>query len=700
MGKTIVKLLKWIGGTVLGVVLLVVAVVFGLNTSVVQNWLLQEAVTMLKEKLQTEVSIERISVSLIGQDVSLYGVEVEDLQHRKMLKLKELGVEMDLWRLLQHEVKITDAKVMGVEARLYKPSPDSAANYQFIIDAFKKKKSDKDSTVVKDTLKTKRKLNFDLDRARLENIKVTYNEQETELGSLFYKKGNNGRLVAEIRNVATAWVQKTKKGPVNTKLRIGVLDVMDMKDCKRLTISDLNYKTDNGKPRKNTGKPKRGFFDVGHLDVVANMNVTLEKITKDSIVALVSHCEAKDTVSGIDIRKLQFKVETDKKVATLKKFNISLPHTTLAFDQATLQLPSKKENRKLTYQTSLIKGQTLLTDISRVFAPVLKGFKEPLQLQVRMSGDDEGMKFRDVKVNTKKKDLNISATGFITGLKDKYKLHVHFDVNKMVAQRGSKERIISQFPVKKFMMKQLHNLGRITYTGTFDVLWKKEQFGGLLTTETGNIRFNFALDENTKYVFGTVHTDSFELGKAMDFPGLKKVACKADFKFDISKPRTAIMRKKVGGKLPMGEVQAEVYEAKYKLLHVRNTVATIKSNGAIAEGNIAVRGKRVDLVCSFSFTNTNEMKKTKIKPGIKFHALSKENQEAKEQRKAAKAAEKEAKKAAKAERKAAKDAEKAAKKEAKEAEKAAKKAEKEARKAAKKAEKEAKKAAKAAANAD
>lgn len=696
MGKTLVRLLKWAGGIVLSVVLLAVGVVFGLNTSTVQNRLLQEAVGMLKEKLQTEVSIDSISVSLIGQDVSLYGVQVEDLQHRKMLSLSELGVELDLWRLLQNEVKVTDAKIKGVEARLYKPSPDSAANYQFVLDAFKKKKSSQDSIAVKDTLKAKRKLSVDVDRVWLERIKVTYNEQQGELGSLLFKKGANGRLVAEIRQLSTAWVQQTKKGPVDTRVRIGVLDVIDMKNSRRLTIDSLCYMTDNRKPRKNTGKPKRGFFDVGHFNIVANMEVSLDKLTKDSIVATISRCQARDSVSGIDVRKLQCKVETDKKVAQLKKFTISLPHTTLAFDHATLQLPSKKENRKLAFSTSLISGQTQLTDISRVFAPVLKDFKEPLQLQVRMSGDDEGMRFRDVKVNTKKKDLLILATGYIKGLKDKYKLQVHFDVSRMTAQRGSKERIISQFPVKKFMMKQLHNLGRIGYTGSFDVLWKREQFAGLLTTETGNVRFNFALDENTKYVLGTVRTDSFELGKAMDFPDLKKVACEATFKFDISKPRTAVMRRKVGGKLPMGEVNAEVREAKYKLLHVRNTIATIKSNGAVAEGNIAVRGKRVDLVCSFSFTNTNEMRKMKIKPGIKLHALSEENKQAKEERKAQKEAEKAAKKAEKETKKAAKQAEKEAKKAEKEAQKAAKKAEKEAKKAAKKAEKEAKKAAKTA----
>ena len=705
MKKVLIRLLKWVGGTLLAVVLLFAAVVFALNTDMMQNHLLQEAVVLLKEKLQTEVSIEKIHVNFFSQDVSLLGVEVEDQQHRKMLKLNELSVDLEIWRLLENVVSVNDVKIKGVEARLYKPSPDSVANYQFVLDAFKSKKKHRDSTA-KDSVKAHRKLHVDISRVWLENIKVIYNSQEAELGSLLYKKGDNGRQVAEVRNLKSLWVQKTKKGPVDNQLRITALNVLDKKDYMQLSVEGLNWMTNNNKPRKNSGKPKRGFFDVGHFNVDANMNIRLEHLAKDSIVAVVTSCQAKDPMSGIDITNLKFRVETDKKVAHIKDFSVSLPNTTLRFDNATMQLPSKKEGRKLAYQTSLIKGQTLLKDISRVFAPVLKNFSEPLQLQVVMSGDDEGMQFRDVRVNTLKKDLTIKATGFIRGLKDKYKLQVHFDVQQMVAQRGSKERIISQFPVKKFMMKQLHNLGRIGYTGSFDVLWKREQFAGLLTTQTGNINFDFFLDENTKYVQGNVRTDSFELGKAMDVPGLKKVACKASFKFDISKPRTAIMRRKVGGKLPMGEVNAEVYEAKYKLLHVRNTVATLKSNGAIAEGNVAVRGKFVDILCSFSFTNTNEMQKMKIKPGIKFHKASDEAKAAKAERKEQKKLEKAARDSVKQVEKAARKAEKAARKAEKDAEKAARKAEKDAekaaRKAAKKAEKEARKAAKQAAkeNAD
>ena len=705
MKKTLLRVLKWVGGTLLGIVLLVVGTFLVLDTSTMQNHLLQEAIVLLKDRLQTEVRVDSISVRLFGQNASLYGVVVEDLQHRKMLELRELKVQLSVWRLLQREIKVNDVKLQGLEVNLFKPSRDSAANFQFVLDAFKKEK--RDSIVKAEKAKHMPKLTVDVDKVWLENIKVRFNEKTGVLGSLLYKKGKNGRQIAEIRELKGHWIAKTKKGPVENKLRIAVLDVMQEKDDKAmLQLDSICWVTNNHKPRKNTGKPKRGFFDAGHFNIVAQMNIRLDKLTKDSVEATILNCKADDPISGIHVTKLSCKVESDKKVATLKDFSISLPNTTLKFNRATLTLPSKKKNIKLQYQTSLITGRTLLKDISRVFAPVLKDFKEPLLLETRMSGDDEGMVFKDVKVGTAKKDLNISASGFIKGLKDKYKLQVHFDVHQMTAHSGSKERIISQFPVKKFMMKQLHNLGTIGYRGTFDVLWKREQFAGLLTTQTGNIDFQFALNENTKYVEGTVRTDSFELGQAMGMADVKKVACMATFKFDISKPRTAIMRKKVGGKLPMGEIYAEVYDAKYKLLHVRNTVVTIKSNGAVAEGEVNVRGKRLDVMCEFSFTNTNEMHKMKIKPKLKFHSLADHEELDPEKLRAMKADEEKAarialraeeevvRKAEKAARKTQREEEKAARKAQRDEEKAALQAEKDARKAARQAEKDAKKAAK------
>ena len=654
--NTMMRLSKWVGGTLLGIVLLLAGALLLLNTSMIQNHFLKDVVKLVKDRLQTEVRVDSISVRLFEQNVSLHGVEVEDLQHRKMLVMKELKMELSLLRLLRREIKVENVKLKGLELNLYKPLPDSAANYQFVLDAFTKEKSD--SILKAEKARHIPKLTVNVDKVRFENTKVRFNEKTGVLGSLLYEKGKDGHLNVEMRELKTEWVANNRKGAVDNKLRIGMLDVIKTKDSTMMHLDSICWITDNHRPRKNAGKPKRGFFDAGHFNIVAQMNVRLDKLTKDSVKAAILDCKAKDPMSGIDITNLRCKVESDQKVATVKDFIVTLPHTTLKFDRATLTLPSKKENRKLQYQTSLITGRTLMKDISRAFAPSLKNFKEPLLLETRMSGDDEGMVFRDVKVSTVKKDLNISASGFIKNLKDKHNFRVHFDIHRMTAHSGSKERIISQFPVKRFLMKQLHNLGTIGYRGSFDVLWKREQFAGLLTTKPGNINFQFALNENTKYVEGIVRTDSFELGQAMGLPDMKTVACKATFKFDVSKPRTAVIRKNVGGKLPIGEIYAEVSEAKYKLLHVRNTIATIKSNGAVAEGEINARGKRLDVLCSFSFTNTNEMSKMKIKPKLKFHSLSKHQQLDHAKTKATKAEEKAARKAKRAEEKAARKARK------------------------------------------
>ena len=678
-------ILKVFGCLIAACIVLMFGTVFLLNTDAFQNKLLHHATQLLSEKLQTRVEIDSVSIGLFSQDVNLYGLDVEDLQHRKMFQLDHLSVNVKLLPLLHNEVRITHASIDGVRAQLYKPKPDSAANYQFVIDAFKKDSTEsRDKEVTKEE-KEKKKLNLNLSKLSLSHIDVIYNDQAYKLQELLYKKKGDTRHTATISELKRSWVSHTKKGDVNNALTIGsVLLTLDG-DQSKAELDGIHFVTDNGKPRKNKGKPKRGAFDAGHFDVEANLKADITSMKGDSIAATITQCSATDKGSGLVLKSLTSKVLVSKGVAHLSDVVIQMPNTQLKFDKATVQLPNKKQERPLEFSTSPTTGRVLLKDIARPFAPVLANFSIPLSLRVNFSGNAEQLTFQNVHVGTMDKKLTISANGHITGLKDKYQLAVRFHVNKMTAQSGIKERIISQFPVKKFMMKQLHNLGTIQYTGDFSALWKKESFQGLLSTAAGRLNFNFSLDELNKYVYGSARTDSFMLGTVMDMPDLGMIACKANFKFDISKPRTAKMRQQKGGKLPIGQVDAEVYEAKYKKVKVRNVVADMQSDGAVAEGNITMKGGRVDVLCGFSFTNTNEMKKTKIKPGVRFHKLSEERKAEKEEQKAAKRAVKEeqkaVKRAEKEERKQQKAEEKAAKKAAKAEAKAARKAQREARKA-------------------
>lgn len=659
--------LKVFGCVVAACLLLMVGTVLVLNTDTFQNKMLKRATSMLSDKLQTRVEIDSISIGLFSQKVNLYGLDIEDLQHRKMFQLDHLAVSVKLLPLLRNEVRITNASIDGVRAQLYKPKPDSAANYQFVIDAFKKDSTESRDKEVSKEDKEKKKLTLNLHKLSLSKIDVIYNDQAYKLQSLLYKKKGKDKHNATISDLQRSWVSHTKKGDIDNRLTVSSVLLTDDGTKRQATIDGIHFVTDNHQPRKNKGKPNRGAFDAGHLDIEATLKADIQSIQGDSVVATITQCNALDKGSGLTLKSLTSKVLVAKGVATLNDVVIQMPNTQLKIANATVQLPNKKLERPLEFSTSPIMGRVILKDIARPFSPTLSGFTIPLSLRVNFSGNAEQLTFQNVFVSTQDKLLTISANGSISGLKDKHDLNVRFHVNKMTAQGNIKERIINQFPVKKFMMKQLNNLGTIRYTGDFSVLYKKETFQGLLNTAAGNVNFNFSLDELNKYVYGTARTDSFMLGKVMEMTDIGMIACKANFKFDISKPRTAKMRQQKGGKLPIGEVDAEVYEAKYKKVKVRNVVADMKSDGAVAEGNITMKGGRIDVLCGFSFTNTNEMRKTKIKPGIRFHKLS-------EERKAEKAEQKAVKRAEKEEQKAAKRAEKEERKRQKAQEKAAKKA--------------------------
>ena len=155
MNKTTSLILK-IGGGIIGglsVVLLTGSVL--LNSRYVQNKVLKYATDALAEKLQTRVSIDSVSISLIRQKVELWGLYVEDQQQREMLKLKKVAVDLKTMPLMHSQVVIDEAEVTGLDALLLKPSKEEPANYQFVIDAFKK---DEDSTDAEDEKKQKMSL--------------------------------------------------------------------------------------------------------------------------------------------------------------------------------------------------------------------------------------------------------------------------------------------------------------------------------------------------------------------------------------------------------------------------------------------------------------------------------------------------------------------------------------------------------------
>jgi len=685
------KTLHWIlriagGGVALVIVLMTIAAIVVSRPSF-QEKMVKQATEMLSEKLDTKVKIDSASISVFKGSVGLYGVEIDDRQHRKMLSIKLLEASLDLPALLTNRVVVKKAALQGLDALLLKPSKDEEANYQFVVDAFKSDKQKKEEgPKEKDTKKKGSKLKLDIDKVTIDDIHVKYNEHDISLKLARLNTGWLGKQEVKVEKVEARadtafregvkpydvalsqltgsksgddielalngleakWVSVSKKGPVSNSVSIAHLEGVMKGKVKQVGIDGLHFKTDNGLPRKNAGKPKKGFFDPGHLDITAHLKVDIDSLSKNMVAGRLTQCVATDSVTGFDIRDLHTAFRTDMKKIHFSDMVLQQKNTILNIAQAEMVLPSKKEGRRFSYTTGNITGTTQLRDIARPFAPVLKNFTLPLNLSLQMSGSDSAMAFRNVVITTDDKKLTISANGDMKNLKDKEKLDIRFNVGKMTAKGDVTRRIIDQFTVKKLMMKQLDNLGTITYHGQFAVVWKKEIFQGHLGTACGPLTVLFTIDDNTKYIHGQASSKALDLGKAMDMKGMGKIAATAQFSVDISKPRTALMRKQKGGKLPIGSVTAKVEDCSYQGIHVRNISATIESDGAVASGDIKQHGNYRDLSCSFSFTNTEEMNKIKItNPGIKFHKMSEEDKQAKKERKLQKKKEKEKAKALK-----------------------------------------------------
>ena len=597
------------------IAILVLATVIVANSSYVQNKLAGMVTDALSKKLNAEVQIDRVTLNLIGMSANIEGIKLKDQQQRDMLKVKRVWGHLRALALLKGEILLRKCEVDSISALLIKPK-DGPANYQFLLDANKKDKKDKQP---KDSTK-RSAFKFDLKDAVVKGIHVKYNDDDYELAQAYYNHWR-GKHTITAHHFKADWEKQTKKALVKWHLDSGTLTASIPEKDKgkaRIDIKGLELKSDCDLPRRNFGKPHHGAFDDRHFNLQADLGIDILHIGKDSIRLDLTNGCVKDTIAGIDLTELKSDITINGKHMTFTNAVVQQVTTRLDIPRADFYLPDKEKGTSLSYNADTIKGRVMLKDISQPFARVLHKFSIPLNLSVSINGNGDGMIFKDIHVNTDDKKLDIKAMGMLRNLKEARKLALHFEVYQMVAKPGIKHKIINQFTVKKYMMNQIFAMGLVRYAGSFDILWKKQQFRGLLNTEKGDVDFNFELDGVNKYITGNVSTDSLKLGELFQLEKLGNIDCTASFKVDISKSRTGVMRKQKGGKLPMGQVKADIRKIGYRNINMKNIIADIESDGAIANGDVTLKGSLTDLILQFSFTNTDEMSKMKVKPRLRF----------------------------------------------------------------------------------
>jgi hypothetical protein len=154
---------------VLFLLLLVVVIFFLIFTPPVQRFATTKVESFLQKKLGTEVEIGSISFGLTGR-IHLQNIYIEDQKKDTLLSGGVIKANLSLSKLFNNEVEVKDLQLKDITAKIKRVLPDTAFNFQFIVDAFVTQQ-----TAQPDTAQTA-PLKLALDKLTLDNVAFTLND--------------------------------------------------------------------------------------------------------------------------------------------------------------------------------------------------------------------------------------------------------------------------------------------------------------------------------------------------------------------------------------------------------------------------------------------------------------------------------------------------------------------------------------------
>ncbi len=176
--RRFLRVIGWITVSILGLILLAYILI---QVPAVQNYARKKVVVYLETTLKTKVEIGRVSISF-PKKIVLEDVYFEDQQKDTLLAAKRLRVDIPLLKILDNKVYIKHFELEGARANIYRVSPDTAFNYEYILKAFATQ-----STTPADT--TAVPMQFDLDKIILNNVVTTYRDDVTGM-DMYLNIGN------------------------------------------------------------------------------------------------------------------------------------------------------------------------------------------------------------------------------------------------------------------------------------------------------------------------------------------------------------------------------------------------------------------------------------------------------------------------------------------------------------------------------
>lgn len=337
--------LRIVGYVVLGIILLFGGLYFFFQTSTGKNWLSTKVAAYATNYLKTNV---RADINYQIPDwIVLENFLIEDQSRDTLLSGKSFRVDLDMWALLQSEVKINQIEMEGVHANIYRNKHNPAFNYQFLLDAFSS------DTATTDT--TSSQLTLEIRGVLLKNITANYRDDQTENVARLSLKSletgfkqldlNNG--IYDVKDIEVAGINAyanfttlRDSAPQNQELNpvddtpSATVETPFQLNLQRISIQDTQWDVQlKDWAVASKASVERLALDVEHLDVsqlkaqLTSFSIAASKLTYDDLSAPVQ-------VRGLDYGHLDltnFAINAERIYGSADSVDIDLK--TLAFKE-------------------------------------------------------------------------------------------------------------------------------------------------------------------------------------------------------------------------------------------------------------------------------------------------------------------------------------------------------------------------------
>jgi hypothetical protein len=522
------------------IIVILVIVIFLIQTPYVQNIIRSKAEKYLSRKLNTRVNIGNLYIKF-PENITLRNIYLEDRQKDTLLSAGLIDVSIHMWGLLHNNIDIGKVQLEGITMKVKRLLPDTAFNFQFIADAFSSPSTSapvkKDSSSLKMSLKE-----LQLDKVRLvyrdtvtgNNVEVWIDHSQTVMNqfdpmsmhfhvSQFRMKGLRatviqGRpLVAPVSGIAKVSGDSAKSASAPIDLQLGKIELVDSRldyanvpgklstsvqlggltaamqsvdlDNQVFRIRSVELDSTNLQFDDNSQRRQKKGMDYAHLNV-KDMNLQGKDIlySTDSISGVLTKGEMSEQ-SGFHLLELRTGFLYTSHQTVLKDLLIRTPGTLLRRN-LTLRYSSlagiTKDPAHTLVDLDLPDSKVQVKDIL-LFAPFLASQPafhpgDTWNMDTRVTGNLDNLRIERLRFSGLQ-DIQVDLSGTILHPMDSKRMAANLNMGSVSGSRSSLEALLP----KGALPQNIAIPARFTLRGKLDGSMTGVKSDLVITTTSGDL---------------------------------------------------------------------------------------------------------------------------------------------------------------------------------------------------------------------